>query len=244
MTADEELESFATTDEDLPGLAILDSGCTKTMHGTDWAARYEDELSRMGVSFKVKRKAQTFKGVGGQVQSDIVKLYRVGISKNHGELYSSEAPDALPLLLSRPCMEELGTVIDIGAGVVTFNSLGVKDLPLIRTAKGHFAVNLLDFNLDSLDDFSFTHDSSDEAAAVHEETEDKSQTEEERAEREFYEDAMKSYNEHLAPEGWNPDDWQDHGQLDMMKDEVDAWEEYQRMGQAADASSTVMFLRM
>ena len=133
-------------------------------------------------------------------------------------------------------MEELGKVIDIGAGVVDFNSLGVSDLPLICTAKGQLAVNLLEFNLDALDDFAFTHDSSDEAAVVHEEAEDKAETGEERAEREFCQDAMRSYNEHLAPGGWNPDGWHNHlARLEMMKDEVDAWEEHQRTGQAADS---------
>ena len=48
MTADDEVQSCATTDEDPPGLAILDSGCTKTMHGADWAARYEDERAGLG----------------------------------------------------------------------------------------------------------------------------------------------------------------------------------------------------
>ena len=103
-----------TSELDPPGLAILDSGCTKTMHGATWAERYEAELEKLGLTWQEKEKKQLFKGVGGNVQSNVVKVYPIALSKVHGEMCSSEAPGPLPLLLSRPFMEELGTVIDLG----------------------------------------------------------------------------------------------------------------------------------
>ena len=139
-----------TSETDPPGLAILDSGCTKTMHGEVWAERFEAELGKRGLSHHAIPKKQTFKGVGGQTQSRIAKIYPIGLAKVHGEMCSSEAPGALPLLLSRPFMEELGTVIDIGQGTVSFSELGVQNLPLLRTEKGHLAVNILDFDPEQL----------------------------------------------------------------------------------------------
>ena len=45
---------------------------------------------------------------------------------------------ALPLLLSRPFMEELQTVIDVGSRTVDFRKIGVIGLPLVHTKKGHW----------------------------------------------------------------------------------------------------------
>ena len=56
---------------------------------------------------------QAFRGVGGQVTSTVTKVYPVGLSRVHGELCSCEAPGSLPLLLSRPFMQKLGTIIDV-----------------------------------------------------------------------------------------------------------------------------------
>ena len=148
---DKAIESvFANCPEDPPGLAILDSGCTKTMHGTAWAEAFEDALQKIGLSSQSHCKKQAFRGVGGAIESDTVKVFPIAINKVHGELHSAEAPGNIPLLVSRPFMEELGTVIDIGRGVVSFNKIGVKDLPLIRTSRGHLAVNFLDFDHDVL----------------------------------------------------------------------------------------------
>ena len=36
--------NYALTDLFLPGLAILDSGCTRTMHGSEWASSFEHAL--------------------------------------------------------------------------------------------------------------------------------------------------------------------------------------------------------
>ncbi|CAE7548475.1 RE2, partial [Symbiodinium necroappetens] len=100
-------ENFATSEADPPGLAVLDSGCTKTMHGEVWASRFEEELTRLGLAFEALDRPQVFRGVGGQ------------------------APGSLPLLLSRPFME---------------------------TSRGHLAVNLLEFNKATLDDFKKSED--------------------------------------------------------------------------------------
>ena len=150
--------AYVTSASDPPGLAILDSGCAKTMHGSVWATRFEDELKKLGLSFSTKEKKQIFKGVGGQIVSNVVKVYPIGLSRIHGEMCSCEAPGPLPLLLSRPFMEELGTVIDVGRGKVSFTAIGVKDLDLVKTNRGHLAVNILDFDTADLSAFSVDED--------------------------------------------------------------------------------------
>ena len=123
------------------------------MHGSTWATRFEEALKEKGLDFETMARAQSFRGVGGEIRSTTAKVYPIGIDKVHGRMFSAEAPGPLPLLLSRPFMQELGTVMDIGRGVVSFNAIGVKDLPLVKTKKGHLAVNLLDVNPEQLTDF-------------------------------------------------------------------------------------------
>ena len=102
--------NYALTGSDLPGLAILDSGCTRTMHGSEWATSFEQALTGFGLVPLKKEKLQRFRGVGGETISKVVKVFPVGIGQSHGELHSAETPGSTPLLLSRPFMQQLGTV--------------------------------------------------------------------------------------------------------------------------------------
>ena len=107
-------------------------------------------LSDIGLSPFVKSKIQKFRGVGGETVSREVKVFPIGIGGKHGELHSAETPGDTPLLLSRPFMEALGTVIDLYNRTVSFRALEVQDLPLIKTAKGHLAIDLLNFNTENI----------------------------------------------------------------------------------------------
>ena len=154
MVDDQDAElAFVLTDQDQPGLAILDSGCTRTMHGSEWASTFEKSLAERGLSPKIKQKVQRFRGVGGETVSKVVKIYLVGIGKAHGELHSAECEGMTPLLLSRPFMQELGAVIDLSDNTVSFKELGVAKLPLIRTTRGHMAIDLLNFGAGLEDSF-------------------------------------------------------------------------------------------
>ena len=152
------LDAFAVNDEDPPGLAILDSGCTRTMHGTKWAKKFEQELMKIPLCPRLKQKRQLFRGIGGDIESQVVKVFPVGIGRRNGELHSAEVPGNNPMLISRPFMQKLGTIINIGDGTVTFERLGVRDLPLRRTSKGHLAVSLLDFEAETVDIYDHLHE--------------------------------------------------------------------------------------
>ena len=173
------------------------------MHGVEWAKRFEATLAIIDLSAKTEKKEQTFAGVGGHVMSDTVKIFPVGIQKRHGEIHSAETPGNAPLLLSRPFMEELDTTIDIGKNTVSFRTLGVLDLPLLRTSRGHLAVSFLDFDEARLD--SFTKDPAPEQIA-------------DEADWDQY-----------RPADVNPGDWEEcnleHAHL---RAEVESFESYQR----------------
>ncbi|CAJ1448790.1 unnamed protein product, partial [Effrenium voratum] len=138
---------------DPPGLAILDSGCSRTMHGRGWAEEFEKALTDLGLTFDTKAKDQSFKGIGGHIKSTEIKIYPIGIGGRHGQLHTAETPDMSPLLLSRPFMKKLGTIMDMEHETVSFTQLGLEDIPMIRTSRGHLAINLLDFDMDNLDMF-------------------------------------------------------------------------------------------
>ncbi|CAJ1410941.1 unnamed protein product [Effrenium voratum] len=138
---------------DPPGLAILDSGCSRTMHGRGWAAEFEKALTDLGLTFDTKAKDQSFKGIGGHIKSTEIKIYPIGIGGRHGQLHTAETPDMSPLLLSRPFMKKLGTTMDVEHETVSFTQLGLEDIPMIRTSRGHLAINLLEFDMDNLDMF-------------------------------------------------------------------------------------------
>ena len=156
-------ETLMLTKDDPPGLAILDSGCTKTMHGSQWAQRFEEALAEYNKRPIILEKTPKFHGVGGETISTTVKIFPIGIGGNDGEIHSAETEGSTPLLISRPFMQDLGTVIDFAANTVTFDEIGVYALPLVRTARGHLAVNLLDFEVE-------THEEEEEGTPMTRET--------------------------------------------------------------------------
>lgn len=154
-----EEDAFKVTgsSEEKPGLAILDSGCTRSVHSAQWAETFEEELKKRGLKPKVRNKKQTFRGIGGNSESDIVKVFPVHLGGVPGELHSAETKEGnFPLLISRPFMEHSGTVINFKAGTVSFTTIGVSDLPLLKTSRGHLAVSLLDFDGGGRDQEAFT----------------------------------------------------------------------------------------
>ena len=155
MMVDEDLnyEAYGVQPADPPGLAILDSGCNRTMHCEEWAKAYEEKLAELGLQPSIRNKTQLFKGIGGHAESKVVKAYPVGLGGVNGELHSAETPGKTPMLISRPFMQTLGTIINLGEGTVSFSKLNIRDLPLKRTSRGHLAISLLDFDLNTMSVF-------------------------------------------------------------------------------------------
>ena len=45
---------YIGTDEDPPGLAIVDTACSRTMHGRPWRERYEAALAERGLRASIR----------------------------------------------------------------------------------------------------------------------------------------------------------------------------------------------
>lgn len=128
-------------------------------------------------------------------------------------------------------MEELGAVINLANQTISFLTIGVKDKPLLKTSKGHLALNLLDFNLDQLDDFESEDEcdrnSKSTAAQPHGpqyQSEPVEETGEDQAK--LIAEALDGYEYPPDFSGMNPDDYYDHQDwLATLKQDVAGYQD-------------------
>ncbi|CAK0901419.1 unnamed protein product, partial [Prorocentrum cordatum] len=139
--------AFSAHDNDADAmLAIIDAGCTRTMHGESWRAVFERKLARRGLQVVGTPTSRTFRGVGGRTSSTTAVRCPVGIGGKCGEILSCEVPGDCPMLLSRDMLTKLGLSMRLSTegDVADFVNIGVYNLKLHHTKVGHPAVNLLD----------------------------------------------------------------------------------------------------
>ena len=122
------------------GQAILDSGCTRTMHGLSCARRFEKELRERGLEFRSKSGKQSFKGVGGKIVC--IRRWHRRRPRRALQLRGSWTASSP----SVPALETQGTVIEVGKGVVSFETIGVKNLPLLKVSTKRFTPSSVAFS--------------------------------------------------------------------------------------------------
>ena len=142
-------EAYRLDDGDLPGLAVLDTACARTVHGRAWREAFEGAVLPIGLILDVKPCRQKFVGVGGDTMSTSLVTFPVGIAGVHGEISSNEIDGDIPLLMSRELQRQLGVTIDMERGIAAFAWLGVDEYALRRTKGGHYAVDLLEYGNDA-----------------------------------------------------------------------------------------------
>ncbi|CAK0814360.1 unnamed protein product, partial [Prorocentrum cordatum] len=139
---------FSAHDNDADAmLAIIDTGCTRTMHGESRRAAFERKLARRGLQVVKTPTSRTFRGVGGRARSTTAVRFPAGIGGKCGEILSCEVPGDCPMmLLSRDMLTKLGLSMRLSTegDVADFANIGVYNLKLHHTKVGHPAVNLLD----------------------------------------------------------------------------------------------------
>ena len=134
MVADESAEDVSAYEvDDEPGLAVLDTACGKTMNGAEWRSSFEQELQKRRLTPVAEDRTQTFRGVGGSTVSRESITWPVGIRGHNGEIVSAQVPGRVPMLVSRQCMQNMGTKIDVQLGKVDFTAIGVYGLDLKYT---------------------------------------------------------------------------------------------------------------
>ncbi|CAK0863333.1 unnamed protein product, partial [Prorocentrum cordatum] len=139
--------AFSARDSDADAmLAIIDTGCTRTMQGESWRAAFERKLARRGLQVVKTPTSRTFRGIGSRTRSTTAVRFPVGIGGKCGEILSCEVPGDCPMLLSRDMLTKLGLSMRLSTegDVADFVNIGVYNLKLHHTKVGHPAVNLLD----------------------------------------------------------------------------------------------------
>ena len=151
---------------DLFGMALLDSGCSKTVCGKKWLSAYLDTLSIQDRK-SVQRNDSSNKfrfGDGQFFQSMGTVFIPIYIGSRRVILCTDTVICDVPLLLSRETLHKLHTTIDfrdnkvsmLGENIsIVLSDSGHYCLPLARdmkTGNKHTDLVLVIFKLDSMDD--------------------------------------------------------------------------------------------
>ena len=121
------------------GLAVIDTGCPKTVAGTDWLDVYLDSLSSKDRNhIRSKRSSNRFRFGDGQMYKSRKRVTIPIFIKNEKHYLNVDVVDiCIPLLISRETLERASARIDVGGNTITF--LGTE-LPLINSSSGHLCL--------------------------------------------------------------------------------------------------------
>ena len=123
------------------GLAVIDTGCPKTVSGNDWMTTYIESLSSKDrASIRYNRSSNTFRFGDGQIYKSKKRLtVPIYISDQKHHLYVDIVDCCIPLLISRDTLKRANAHIDIGNNSMQF--LGLK-VPLITSSTGHLCLSI------------------------------------------------------------------------------------------------------
>ena len=118
MAKDETLEDKQEQFEEDDLLAVIDTGCNNTCHGSEWAKRYMELLQ---IEIPLEPTEGNYVGVGGKIQ--VIGKRRIPVvfqlangGEGRGVIVSTElGGSSAPLLLSTRAQRTLGLTIDLGA---------------------------------------------------------------------------------------------------------------------------------
>ena len=135
------------------GMAILDSGCSKTVAGNIWMEAYLDQLSKRDrASVKTVPSNTRFRfGDGVESVSSKLMTIPVVIGKVKVPIEVNIVDNEIPLLLSRRSMKKAGCKLDFSTDSVTMLGQSIK---LISTQAGHYCIPLTKYLLNDDIDIS------------------------------------------------------------------------------------------
>ena len=143
------------------GMAIIDSGATRTIAGEEVWKGWIEEASRreLGLNVSTHQVIRDFKfGDGGVARSHYEVEFDAGIRGQVKRIRASIIAGRTPFLLARPTLEELGMKQNFGTGEVSV--AGSKWFQPERGHKGHYMLNLFDYKEE--DDENWVHCVSEE----------------------------------------------------------------------------------
>ncbi|CAK0904737.1 unnamed protein product [Prorocentrum cordatum] len=132
---------------DVP-VALIDTGCTRCMHGKRWRELFEKRcLHPRGLEIKMTDRWRSFSSAFGKRQEGRVVEIPVALGGRHGVIFSTEMEDCdTPLLVSLASQEALGAVLHLKEMRMELQTLAV-DVQLFKVG-GHLAVRLDDWGDD------------------------------------------------------------------------------------------------
>ena len=148
--ADEEFKDAedsenASSDDEL--VALVDTACTRCMHGRRWRRRLERLLAKAGRRVKVTAGQRSFKFAGdAEAKTNVVVEFPIGIKGHEGMIRSPEVGEHTPLLLSIGALKALGMKMDLERhpNHVYFGKIQAW-VPLIKTKTGHLGIRIDQF---------------------------------------------------------------------------------------------------
>ena len=127
-----------------PGFGVLDSGCGKTIVGSETLRSFEKLWSQRGMAPPCKTpEVNQFRFGNGQVEtSDHSVAMPVVIAGKRGVLNAAVVSGKAPLLISRPAMQALRASIDFEKNEMQLFTEKTR-VPLQTNAAGQFVLNVL-----------------------------------------------------------------------------------------------------
>lgn len=120
-------------------MAILDSGCTKTVCGEEWLQCYLNTLNDRELKSVIERKSATiFKFGSGKHVTSVKNVTLPTIIAGRSVMLSTDVVQIpLPLLLSKEAMKKANTRIDFANDkIIIFNT----DIPVSFSSCGHYCI--------------------------------------------------------------------------------------------------------
>ncbi|CAL1138301.1 unnamed protein product [Cladocopium goreaui] len=127
------------------GHAILDTGCTTSVIGSETADKFKDFLKKRSLPQPTACELPPveLKGFqGGKVETTTGLRWHVKLGKLWGSVTTYLVPGQTPFLLSRRVLEGMKACIDLGNKSITSEPHGMFNTPLRQAANGHFLMPL------------------------------------------------------------------------------------------------------
>jgi len=132
----------------VPGFAVIDSGCTSSLVGSECVPDYEQALTEENSELKPEYEMDNtvFAGIGGTRSSGRAIQWPTKLAGLIGRLRTSVVPGKAPLLLSVKALETMGAIIDFGKATLRIPALNNKTIGLTRAGNGHLLLPLFNFH--------------------------------------------------------------------------------------------------
>ena len=121
------------------GLAVIDTGCPKTVCGTEWLNVYVDSLSSKDRNhIRSKKSSNRFRFGDGQMYKSQKRVtIPIFVGNNKHYLNVDVVDICIPLLISRETLERASARIDVGKNTISFVG---TEVPLVNSSSGHLCL--------------------------------------------------------------------------------------------------------